>query len=741
MSALGRSVGVSAADVTLTLPVLERKLKVASSEAKAGPCSSASPTRRYGATREQVAGAPPKGPVQRLWRTLTGGERRARRRAARAAAAAEAAEALSMASANTGKKSLSGFASPDEQSSVPREPSFARRPVLSQRGALKQKAGAASGALVAAAGRLESSAESASTPRSGDRGDRRAPNSRVSFKLAEGSVSGAAGGRQQQQQLVAGLPPKAPSATMSLNRLRPPSAQQPGLATAFSQRGVLGGGVEGSAGAIGGTGRRGPLAGSASMRGPLQRQQERGGGGAGISTGDIVLRIIPPEAGAGGPSAPRKAASALLTSSMMASRAGAPWAGPSASVRGAKRAGSVRGVPPAYNHARTTATLLDETIPEAGVSGQRRKAGASLDGGGTAVRPLQAPPSPDAQNGGRRVAKSVDEGSRSPPHSQPAAAVRADSRRAASPAKQGSAQVAAWSAGFLPSDRQREAARLVSSAFVIAFLYCARVVPARSLAEIQRATAELFESREAALALRRRDPTGCGGVVIKHGYNDLVQRFRVMLATGGNLFAKNRWLRRCRVWRLVLLMDPRGFWDATEGLAGALLAQRVLPADVAHLKRRGGAVNGLRNLLVIAATELNDHAGEDVHVRGGGVPSTNVAEEAAFCPVSDFPLDAIEWSMPPELRRLSEYAGKSPRKLKTFSPLRIWTTVLCTAALRRADESFLVETVESGGFDETIVDRSMQWLAIAVRNAVPLSLTPLRPARLPAWHCERGSHH
>lgn len=209
----------------------------------------------------------------------------------------------------------------------------------------------------------------------------------------------------------------------------------------------------------------------------------------------------------------------------------------------------------------------------------------------------------------------------------------------------------------------------------MAFLYSSRAVPAASLAEIQRATAEHFHARAAAQALRRRDPTGCThGVVIKLGYTDLVQRFRVMLTTDGNLFAKNRWLKRCRIWRLVLGMDPRGFWDASEGAAAALLAQRVLPADVAHLKKRGGAVNGIRSLVVLAGTQLNDHAGDDV---SGDVSAKKA--ESAFCPVSGFPMDAIEWSMPPALKRLTEYRGGpgSRRKRETFSPLRIWVRFRC----------------------------------------------------------------
>lgn len=43
------------------------------------------------------------------------------------------------------------------------------------------------------------------------------------------------------------------------------------------------------------------------------------------------------------------------------------------------------------------------------------------------------------------------------------------------------------------------------------------------------------------------------------------------------------------------------------------------------------------------------------------------------------------------------------------------TTILCTAALRRMDESFLMTQVARDGFDSTAVDQAMAWLAIAVR--------------------------
>lgn len=96
--------------------------------------------------------------------------------------------------------------------------------------------------------------------------------------------------------------------------------------------------------------------------------------------------------------------------------------------------------------------------------------------------------------------------------------------------------------GRAPADDD-EVSRLVSSGFILAFLYCAQVAPAASLAEIQRATAERFRTRAAAAE-----------AVVKHTLDELVQKFRVLLSHGDNLFGKVGWMKRCRTWRFVFLM-------------------------------------------------------------------------------------------------------------------------------------------------------------------------------------------
>lgn len=118
--------------------------------------------------------------------------------------------------------------------------------------------------------------------------------------------------------------------------------------------------------------------------------------------------------------------------------------------------------------------------------------------------------------------------------------------------------------------------------------------------------------------------------------------------------------------------DPRGFWDPTESVAASLLAQKVLPADVTHLKRRASAVAGLRNFFVLGATEMEGAAGDDVAT--GAVSKA----EADICPVTGFDAAAIEWCMPEALRRFAEAeappagGGGDDGEAFTLKPLRIW---------------------------------------------------------------------
>lgn len=126
-------------------------------------------------------------------------------------------------------------------------------------------------------------------------------------------------------------------------------------------------------------------------------------------------------------------------------------------------------------------------------------------------------------------------------------------------------------------------ALLISSSFIMGFLYASRAVDATQLAAIQRATAEHFHALEENGLLHSKSTSGSnnGGaataVALRYSYNHYVDVFRVLMAHGGNLFTKGRWLTRSRTWRLVLLMvrrihgvTPRSSLTCTELVFGII---------------------------------------------------------------------------------------------------------------------------------------------------------------------------
>lgn len=295
------------------------------------------------------------------------------------------------------------------------------------------------------------------------------------------------------------------------------------------------------------------------------------------------------------------------------------------------------------------------------------------------------------------------------------------------------AAVAAAAPATSPDDAT---ARLAVSALVLAYLYVARSLPGEDLAEIQRSTAEFFHGRTAR----------------GYSYDELVTRFRVMIGPG-NLFTRARWLKRARCWRFVLLADPAGYWDATPGLAPALLAQRVTPKQMKHLQRKQAA--GWKSIFMLAATE------GEIEDAGDDVIGKLTQSEDQFCPVTGFDWTAVEWSVPEALKEVAKryeavssssgdvkgggshhHRNRSSRgsttvngtgtgarssvdaehssehhsqQLPPLNVLRLWTTILCVRAMRRLDESFLLKTSDRDGFEETIVDRAMEWLNAQAR--------------------------
>lgn len=178
-----------------------------------------------------------------------------------------------------------------------------------------------------------------------------------------------------------------------------------------------------------------------------------------------------------------------------------------------------------------------------------------------------------------------------------------------------------------------------------------------------------------------------------------------------NLFVRRCWLRRSRLWRLVLLMNPAGYWDPSPSLALPLLAQRVVAprkgaAAAGPKLERGGGLRAWRAALTLLATEgEREAAAESVQ---GEDPTA-----LALCPLTGLDPSAVEWSVPQRLRDVAALYEDGDRPLPVA---RVWATVLATAQLRRLDQCWLLRTEERDGFEETVLDRGMFWLAQMVRK-------------------------
>lgn len=88
-----------------------------------------------------------------------------------------------------------------------------------------------------------------------------------------------------------------------------------------------------------------------------------------------------------------------------------------------------------------------------------------------------------------------------------------------------------------------------------------------------------------------------------------------------NVLTKGGWLTRARLWRVVLLQHPDGFWDPSESLAAALLAQSVDSDELLEAKKKSlgqvlltmatkGKVRGVnkkQNTNVVVSVDAGQH--------------------------------------------------------------------------------------------------------------------------------------
>lgn len=263
---------------------------------------------------------------------------------------------------------------------------------------------------------------------------------------------------------------------------------------------------------------------------------------------------------------------------------------------------------------------------------------------------------------------------------------------------------------------------------IMAFMYVARAMPARELAEMERRTATFFGDARCH----------------SHSYSELVRWYKVLLGPH-NIHTKHQWVPRCRVWRLVFLMNHDGYWDPTSGIAFSLAARRVRPSDVEHLvrKKRGKAQSAFA-----AVVALDGDLG--LNEEGSVAGLTGKEGIADHCPLM-FDHTAIEWSMPNILREIGAAGSSSggdpdhhPHHHQAIPVLRVWTTMLAVNALLRFKESFLMKTEEHDGFEEPVVDRAMTWLETMCEESPELrsafaDLMELAALHLEAWELVRDA--
>lgn len=177
------------------------------------------------------------------------------------------------------------------------------------------------------------------------------------------------------------------------------------------------------------------------------------------------------------------------------------------------------------------------------------------------------------------------------------------------------------------------------------------------------------------------------------------------------------------MFRVYLLADESGFWDASQGLACALQAVEGVNSEMVAARPvspwlwkslQGPAYVG--ETTALRAAEDDHGLGEWARLHAKGerrLPwrralleeRRRVGEELrTACPLSDPTAAAIVASAPPLAARVAAQAGGS------LDTARLWTTLCCRAFLR---------------------DRTEHWLT--VRTALLFTAAHAAPERIPAW--------
>jgi hypothetical protein len=279
------------------------------------------------------------------------------------------------------------------------------------------------------------------------------------------------------------------------------------------------------------------------------------------------------------------------------------------------------------------------------------------------------------------------------------------------------------------------AASATSTALMFALMWVRLLLPREELAERQALAAKHFATTR----------TTAGN------FEDLVARFKDLLVDG-NMAVRSDWLAKARLWRLILLQDAAGFWDATPGLGFALQAtSAAATGSVGRPVVWQAALRSMRRSMhsqlqyepsddeedEAAADGEDDGADADAGDAPRAAPSSPLIapqrRRVARCSVAScdtainlekvsvrddplhFSYDAVAASMPHALRGVTAPGAGG---------VRVWTTLLCVTLAESLDSCWIVNGLASkdtGEPEVTLVDLAERWLAAAAGRDAALA--------------------
>ena len=226
----------------------------------------------------------------------------------------------------------------------------------------------------------------------------------------------------------------------------------------------------------------------------------------------------------------------------------------------------------------------------------------------------------------------------------------------------------------LPRD---DAATLLGTALVFAFLSNQRVLPAPELA-VHRASASAFFA-------------GSKVHGVAHDFDALVSYFSIMLGFNpGSMAYSARWLENARLWRLILLQQADGGWELSNSLAFVAHAH----AGMVAVQRSSTTVQHLARFLSSSDMDYTTPA-------HSGVATTD----------DDVTIDCPLTFSPEQLR------AKMPPILRDQGPLgeRLWATALACGVLGGFSSSWLV--AGEVGQEKTILDAGRAYIDACLPGA------------------------